>query len=449
MQNKRKLFGSLALAGLLGMGSYALFIGHFLPVNAQDLGSLAEEAKSQSLAQLVQKQPRKLLADHDNEILKFLPEANLLRREPGEKAPKLQVLAEILQKQFHPVKIGEDLYIQNQITGEIRHDDNWVKVGEDFYFVGKDGKIYQNRFVIYGPDSIYYVGPDGKKKVGVQEAFHQIFRLDETGKLIRTPGWLDYQGHRYYMNQTGFPTRSAWATIDQKEYYFNQEGLLQTGMVAVDGTVYRTHPETGARIAERGSYGYEGKIYVSDEKGIPYKDTQVQLGDKIYLLGKDGAALSGEQEWQGTSYLYQADRGLRKDLKPVWPTPSSHRINSVVGYRPEFGAYHNGVDIGASWGSSVHACRGGVVQYAANSHGAHGIMVCILDSRGIYTMYKHLSSFSVQVGQKVKAGQEIAHVGSTGDSTGPHLHLEMRKGDAHGTVLNPLSFSFRELGKTE
>ena len=122
----------------------------------------------------------------------------------------------------------------------------------------------------------------------------------------------------------------------------------------------------------------------------------------------------------------------------VWPV--SGPITSPFGYRthPIFGnqSFHSGVDIGASSGTSVAAAGSGTV-ISAGWNGGYGNCVIIDMGNGVSSLYGHLSSVYVSSGQTVSAGQSIGAVGSTGNSTGPHLHFEMR---SYGTAVNPYNY---------
>ncbi len=121
----------------------------------------------------------------------------------------------------------------------------------------------------------------------------------------------------------------------------------------------------------------------------------------------------------------------------AWPT-ASHHINSYFGGRYIFGgySYHSGLDIRASYGSTISAADGGTVTFAG-SKGTYGNLVIITHDNGVQTYYAHNSSLLVSVGQKVYKGQAIARAGSTGRSTAPHCHFEIR---VNGTAVNPLSY---------
>lgn len=114
--------------------------------------------------------------------------------------------------------------------------------------------------------------------------------------------------------------------------------------------------------------------------------------------------------------------------------PCAGSIVSPFGKRG--GRMHEGVDIGASYGSRVNAAAGGKV-IAAGWEGGYGKTVQISHGNGVVTRYAHLSEIKVSVGQKVERGQIIGLVGSTGNSTGPHLHFEVI---VNGQQRNPVNF---------
>jgi len=114
----------------------------------------------------------------------------------------------------------------------------------------------------------------------------------------------------------------------------------------------------------------------------------------------------------------------------TWPVPSSYRITSSFGMRKHpilrKNKMHTGVDIGADKGASIVAANSGTVIMAHYDKNGYGNMVVIDHGGGITTLYVHASKLLVKVGDKVKSGQTIAKVGSTGLSTGNHLHFEVR-----------------------
>ncbi len=124
----------------------------------------------------------------------------------------------------------------------------------------------------------------------------------------------------------------------------------------------------------------------------------------------------------------------------AWPVPGYTRITSSFGMRthPITGVYklHTGVDIGAPSGASFIAANDGVVTYAGMNR-AYGMMVIVDHGGGITTLYAHGSEILVNVGDTVYQGNPVLKVGSTGYSTGPHAHFEVR---INGEYVEPLDF---------
>jgi hypothetical protein len=110
----------------------------------------------------------------------------------------------------------------------------------------------------------------------------------------------------------------------------------------------------------------------------------------------------------------------------AWP------LEGPIGDRfgPRGNRFHAGIDILAATGSPVAAAAGGRVTYAGWLAGGWGKLVVVAHADGVRTMYAHLSSIAVRLGQRVGTGDRLGAVGATGDATGPHLHFEVRLGGA-------------------
>lgn len=146
--------------------------------------------------------------------------------------------------------------------------------------------------------------------------------------------------------------------------------------------------------------------------------------------------------WGQDGEFYSAEALARPRLMQTGPgliTPVSGRITSLYGQRfhPILGyaRMHAGVDFGAPWGSPIVAAADGVVSYAGY-HGGHGNYVRIEHGGALGTGYAHMSRIAVSPGMRVRSGEVIGYVGSTGLSTGPHLHYEVYQG---GRTVDPLS----------
>lgn len=172
----------------------------------------------------------------------------------------------------------------------------------------------------------------------------------------------------------------------------------------------------------------------AEAKKAVLKEKSDKLSAQIDELNRQADAIRAE-------IAAKQDHNVKyKGGKFTWPTPGYYTITSEFGYRmhPVLHVWkgHTGVDIGAPSGSRVVAAASGKV-IIASWYGGYGNAVAIDHGSGISTLYGHNSSLKVSVGQQVKRGQTIAISGSTGISTGPHCHFEVR---INGDYVNPMKY---------
>lgn len=117
----------------------------------------------------------------------------------------------------------------------------------------------------------------------------------------------------------------------------------------------------------------------------------------------------------------------------IWPTQGI--VTSAFG--PRFGKHHDGIDIEAPIGTPVLSSKDGLVVYSGYSPIGYGNTIKVDHQGGLESVYGHLDSLHVSVGDRVQKGQLIGTVGDTGNSTGPHLHFEVR---LRGKPLDPRGF---------
>lgn len=168
-------------------------------------------------------------------------------------------------------------------------------------------------------------------------------------------------------------------------------------------------------------------------------DQQVGIGGPETVEALDKAADLLERE------VRQINDHLRSDILRLASIPSGMPVNGYVtdGFgirRNPFGGegreFHEGLDIAVEFGTPVSATADGLVIFAA-PHAGYGNVVTLYHSNGITTRYGHLSRITVESGQRVKRGDQIGHAGSTGRSTGPHVHYEVRDNDQ---PVSPLGY---------
>lgn len=170
-------------------------------------------------------------------------------------------------------------------------------------------------------------------------------------------------------------------------------------------------------------------------------DVEAAMGGPLQVLSTSAdGSLDPRFERLGLSLARMASLELALEGVPQVVPAANQRITSPYGYRRDpftrGGAMHNGIDFKGAYGSPIFAAATGDVTYAGWK-GGYGKTVEITHANGIVTRYAHLSRIDVAVGQFVDAGETLGGLGSTGRSTGPHLHFEVR---VNGQPVNPRPF---------
>lgn len=212
------------------------------------------------------------------------------------------------------------------------------------------------------------------------------------------------------------------------------------------------------------AYINSSEVNMRSDGSIQSKKTgMLQLNEKIELLEKSDSddtidnysspwilvkREDGTMGWVFGKYISARQTSFKKTgnekdtKKHLLAVPARGKVTSTFGYRTdpvtrEKGSFHSGIDIAAPRGTAVHASAGGKVIRAGYHRGGYGNLVIIQHSGDLCTYYGHLAKITVAKGQSVSRGRIIGSVGSTGKTTGPHLHFEVRRGDK---AMDPDSF---------
>lgn len=212
----------------------------------------------------------------------------------------------------------------------------------------------------------------------------------------------------------------------------------------VKGDVEAKQTEMAGLISDKQSEieGYENDIQNKEEAIKEYEAMIAEQDSTIKALEASVAAAKAKRVQMTVSdnSTNAADQPRYGGGAFVWPAPSYTRISDDYGYRthPILGIqqFHSGVDMAAPSGSSILAAADGTV-VAATYNATMGNYVMIDHGNGLYTIYMHASALYVSSGQSVSAGSTIAAVGSTGRSTGAHLHFSVRQ---NGSYVSPWNY---------
>ena len=180
---------------------------------------------------------------------------------------------------------------------------------------------------------------------------------------------------------------------------------------------------------------------------------QLQDGNKIKALHMRLDNMKNQSKIQKDSYskLIQMAKDKSKmlaSIPAIQPIPNKtlKRIASGFGYRVDpiykTRKMHKGLDFSAPKGTKIYATGDGVIQMVKRDRWGYGTHIIIDHGYGYTTVYGHMSKASVKKGENVKRGQVIGLVGSTGKSTGPHLHYEVAK---NGVQVNPVGYFYNDL----
>lgn len=233
--------------------------------------------------------------------------------------------------------------------------------------------------------------------------------------------------------------------ISFTSYLLNTWLILERGKVLAEGE--RLKLERLQTLEEREKLEKEKaklskRLREIESKMMAIEDHLAKRGVFGKVMGVGGASYRmSPEDLSRVDFLKERSEYLLSTLKSIpMGYPVYGRITSHLGWRKNpFGRgyeFHSGIDIEAPYGSKVVATADGVVEMAGY-YGEYGKAVLIKHPSGYMTLYGHLSEIYVKAGQEVKAGQVIGKVGSTGRSTGPHLHYEVLY---QGKLKNPLEY---------
>lgn len=217
-----------------------------------------------------------------------------------------------------------------------------------------------------------------------------------------------------------------------------------------DNNLYRTYFNTAPIPNEERKSGFKDINRYAALEG--YDNTQLVLNTtkRIDILSKQLAIQSKSLDY--ILKLAKEKNKLLAAIPAIQPVRNENlkRMASGFGYRTDpftkAKKMHEGMDFTAKTGTPVFATGDGVVGQADNKASGFGNHVVIRHGYGYETLYAHLSKYNCRAGQRVKRGDIIGYVGSTGRSEGPHLHYEVHK---DGKVVNPLNFYYGNISAVE
>jgi murein DD-endopeptidase MepM/ murein hydrolase activator NlpD len=217
-----------------------------------------------------------------------------------------------------------------------------------------------------------------------------------------------------------------------------------------DNNIYRTYFNTSPIPKEQRKAGFGGINRYKELEGYNNSELVINTSKRIDILSKQLAIQS--KSLDEIVALAKQKNKLLAAIPAIQPVKNEQlkRMASGYGYRSDpftkARKMHQGMDFTAPTGTPIFATGDGVVKRADNSASGYGNHIVINHGYGYTTLYAHLSKFKTKVGQKVKRGDVIGYVGSTGRSEAPHLHYEIHK---DGKPVNPINFYYGNISAAE
>lgn len=217
-----------------------------------------------------------------------------------------------------------------------------------------------------------------------------------------------------------------------------------------DNNLYRVYFNTSAIPEEQRKAGFGGVNRYKDLEGYNNSELVTSTTKRVDVLSKQLAIQS--KSLDEILKLAKEKEKLLSAIPAIQPVKNEQlkQMASGFGYRSDpftkVRKFHAGMDFSAKTGTPIYATGDGVVDRADNTASGYGNHIVIRHGFGYETLYGHLSKYKVRAGQRVKRGDVIGYVGSTGRSEAPHLHYEVHK---NGEVVNPLNFYYGNISAAE
>lgn len=217
-----------------------------------------------------------------------------------------------------------------------------------------------------------------------------------------------------------------------------------------DNNLYRVYFNSSPIPEEQRKAGFGGVNRYKALEGYDNSQLVVSTTKRVDVISKELVIQS--KSLDEILKLAKEKEKLLVAIPAIQPIKNEqlNQMASGFGYRSDpftkIRKFHAGMDFSAKTGTPIYATGDGVVERADNTASGYGNHIVIRHGFGYETLYGHLSKYKVRAGQKVKRGDVIGYVGSTGRSEAPHLHYEVHK---NGEVVNPLNFYYGNMSAAE
>jgi murein DD-endopeptidase MepM/ murein hydrolase activator NlpD len=397
----------------------------------------------------------------EEEILRFV--AGLYEKEARNTGLEVRMSQEIrVEKERRPGAVAREWEVKDKLRQNIRFDAYAYEIVVDDRPVLAVASLQDYKKVVDELKSSFVSGRDNAvvREIALNERVEAVWTTVDPGRLYSADKAAEILKRGTDRRETYLVSRgdSLWTiarshnmTVEQVRAanpHLQSTDRLQVGEeleLVVAQPIVRVSVTEDVTVTEsipfNTTYQNDSKMYQGTSRIItPGKTGRREV---VYRITRENGRETGREilsqtitEEPKTQVVARgtAIAPVRGTGQFMWPVAGGGRISSRFG--PRAGGFHYGVDVSTAIGTAVLAVDAGVVVFSGRA-GTYGILVTIDHGNGYITKYAHLSASLVSVGQKVQKGQQIAKVGSTGRSTGPHLHFEILR---NGARINPLNF---------
>ncbi|MBP3415117.1 MAG: M23 family metallopeptidase [Clostridia bacterium] len=350
-------------------------------------------------------------------------------------------------------------FIDDNLIAAVESEGDLTFILEDFLEKYRIGQANEKMSFIGTPKTVYGLyavekiisSEEFKEKINSEEYTSQVYtirRSDTLSGILRKFGMTE---ERFYELNTGFNGELVAGNTVVIE---KLQPVLRVKSVVVSSyekdiaysTVTEKDPSLYVGTTKVKVQGVNGKQRVTQEityvdgvetsRTVTNRETLKEPVNKVVLVGSKATTTRKHTSGNFTQSA-PADTSNMGTGRFTWPVPGVRHVSSYYGYR--WGRLHKGIDISTSgvYGRTIVAADTGTVTTVKRTSGGYGLHVIVSHSNGYTTLYAHCSAVMVSAGQRVSKGQAIAKVGNSGNSTGPHLHFEIRK---NGSATNPMNY---------
>lgn len=436
---------AMAIALLVGTVRYFTSLPLALSVeyDGQNIGYIMDESVFDDAKRMVR---NRVIYEEYQQPLDAVPKFTLTVADESQLTDSFALADQIIQYSGNEIVQADGLYIDDEFVGATTDGDSMMLVLESL----KEPYIEQY--------------PDAKveftSKIRVRQGLYPVSSVVELANIEEYIS-SEVEGEKIYIAQAGdapitiarsngislASLRELNPEIDTR-LLVGQEVLISKSepLLGIKATMTRTYTEEVpfkiTRTVDSSQYSTYSKVVAIGENGLREVEEEVvyvngSVAERNIISSETLVEAVNQEVVVGSkmmpNYSTPLSGGTATSNGYIWPVGGSGGYVSchIYGYPG-----HTGMDIATSTGTPIYATAAGTVRLAQQRAG-YGKYIIIDHGNGLQTYYLHCSALYVTVGQKVNQGQTIAAVGSTGNATGPHLHIEFR---VNGAVKNPANY---------